>query len=122
MGYPVITLRFESLKFFGFHGLYPGEKEHGNEFEFHVALTLRNEKDFIRELGETADYVKLYELIKSEMQIRRELLETLLTEMAAKIKEQFPVAERVSMTIYKLTAPIPGLNGRVGVSLVKDWT
>ncbi len=70
-------------------------------------------------MEDTLNYVSVYEVIYNEMQKPRELLETLLQEMTQSLKEKFDEITQINLTLYKLTAPIPNLKGRVGIQYSK---
>lgn len=116
-----ITIQLEQLRFFGHHGLYAGEKEAGNEFEMSVSISFKKDNGIITSLDETLNYAVIYDLIREEMQQPRELLETFLTELAEKMKQQFPQIIHLKMTLYKLTVPIENFVGKVGVQLEKSY-
>lgn len=113
------TIRLEKLRFFAFHGLYDQEKKNGNEFELDLTLCIKPPVAKITKLEHTLNYVAVYELVQQEMQQPRELMETLLQELAQSLKSRFSEIAQIDLTIYKLTAPIAGLNGRVGVRFSK---
>jgi dihydroneopterin aldolase len=118
----VITICFEKLQFFAFHGLYEEEKKSGNEFEMDVKISFLPEKNIITDINETIDYATVFELIQKEMQHPRELLETFLAELAEKMKQQFPIIIGVEMKLCKRTAPINQMKGRVSVQLFRQWS
>lgn len=115
-----ITIHLEKLHFFAYHGLYESEKESGNDFELNISLSFKHD-GVIKHIKETIDYVEIYELINEEMQQSRELLETFISELAEKIKLRFSRIIHIHIKLYKLTAPIHGLNGKIGVELNKNW-
>jgi dihydroneopterin aldolase len=118
----LITICFEKLRFFAFHGLYEEEKKSGNEFEMDIKISFSPEKNMITDIDETINYATVFELIREEMQHPRELLETFLAELAEKFKLQYPAINNVEMKLYKLTAPISEMKGRVGVQLFRQWS
>lgn len=67
----------------------------------------------VRHLNETVDYTQLYSLIKQRMERRTRLLETLATEIAAEILNEFLSVSEVAVSIKKLNPPIPFFNGSV---------
>lgn len=116
-----LTIHLKNLHFFAYHGLYDLEKKNGNEFELDVAISFRHAEGIIRHIDDTINYASVYEIINVEMQKPRELLETFLDELAQLLKSSFPRILNVDLTLYKLTAPIEELKGKVGVQLRRDF-
>ncbi|SDD87146.1 dihydroneopterin aldolase [Niabella drilacis] len=117
----VITIHLEQLRFFAFHGLYAEEKTTGNAFEMNLSVSFSRDAVVITRLEDTLNYAEVYGIVKDEMQRPRELLETFLTELAATLKERFPEIILLNMSLYKLTVPIEGFAGKVGVALERRF-
>ena len=116
-----IKIHFKQLRFFAYHGLYDAEKANGNEFELDASLCFPHPGKIIEHISDTVNYAEVYEIIQRQMQNPRELLETFLEELAADIKERFPKLSTINLVLYKLTAPIKGLSGKVGVELSRKY-
>lgn len=116
----MITIRLNQLHFFAYHGLYPEEKKIGAEFEINLFVSFQP-GDTITGLDETINYVKLYLLLKEEMQKPRELLETFVMEVAEIIHKSFPSVQKVEISVAKLQAPIAGFAGNVAVQFSKEF-
>jgi len=117
----LITIELKQLRFFAFHGLYQEEKRTGNEFEVNLAVSYAPPAGTITGLEETVNYVSLYELLKTEMQRPRELLETFAMEVTERIHASFPLLKRIMISVTKLHAPIPAFTGTVGVQYAKEY-
>lgn len=113
----LLSLHLENLRFFAHHGLFDEEKLLGNHFELNIILDFHSDKTIITDINDTINYASVYELAKKEMLIPRELLETFLTELAQKIKMQFPPVVHIKMSLYKLSMPIINFEGKIGVSI-----
>ncbi len=118
----VLTISLNKIRLYGQHGLYAEERRIGNEFEIDLQVQYQAGQTIIHTMSDTINYVSLYNLLKSEMQKPRELLETFLMETVDKIHESFPLVEKVDISITKLQAPIAGLQGTVGVKFSKDFS
>ena len=116
-----ITIELKGLRFFAYHGLYAEERKTGNEFQVDLLITHIPADATITSLSETVNYVRLYELLKTEMQKPRDLLETFLMELTEVIHASFPRIRKVEILITKLQPPILGFTGRVGVRYFKEW-
>ena len=88
-----ITIELKQLRFFAFHGLYKKEKELGGQFEVNLAVSFYSGINIIKSIKKTINYELLFDLLKSEMQTPRDLLETLAMELAEKINKQFRKSE-----------------------------
>ncbi|HEX7847169.1 MAG TPA: dihydroneopterin aldolase [Chitinophagaceae bacterium] len=116
-----LTIELKQLRFFAFHGLYEEEKKTGNEFEVTLFISYKPAVSIITDLSATIDYSVLFDLLKNEMQKPRELLETLSMDIIEKIRQSFPSVWKAEIIIEKLSPPIEGFIGRVGVRYSKEW-
>ena len=116
----MIQIELKKVRFHAFHGLYEEEKKAGNDYEFNLFVNWETD-EIITSLSETVNYAKLYELVKAEMIIPRQLLETLLMELAEKIHEEFPFVKEINMSVTKLNAPIINFIGSTSVTYKKTY-
>jgi 7,8-dihydroneopterin aldolase/epimerase/oxygenase len=116
----MIKVELKNVRFHAFHGLYEEEKKAGNDYEFNLSVNWETD-EIITSLNETVNYAKLYELVKAEMIIPRQLLETLLMELAEKIHEEFPFVKEINMSVAKLNAPIINFIGSTSVTYKKTY-
>ena len=116
-----LTIELKQLRFFAFHGLYKSEKELGGQFEINLAVSFYPGNKVIKTIKKTVNYELLFDLLKSEMQIPRDLLETLVMEIAEKIKVKFPEVIRVCIDVIKLNPPIASFTGKIAVSYSKEY-
>ncbi len=117
----LITVELKQLHFFAYHGLYAEERKTGNEFEVNLFVSYLPASGMITGISDTVNYVQLYELLKSEMQKPRDLLETFVMEVSEIIHLSFPKIKKIEMAVTKLHPPIPGFTGTVGVKYCKDY-
>jgi dihydroneopterin aldolase len=112
----IYSVYLKNVQFFAYHGLYPEEALNGNIFE--VDLTVRYSKqEVITCIEDTIDYAALFDILKIQMQKRRDLLETLGREICDDIKGRFPQIISIEIDIRKQNPPIPDFNGKAGFSL-----
>jgi len=116
-----ITIELKHIRFFGYHGVYPQEKKEGGEFEVNLSLSFHPVGKKINSLDETVNYENLFELLKTEMQTPRELLETLAMEIIERIHEKFSRIKKAKIEIVKLKPPIEGLVGNVATAYSKEF-
>lgn len=117
----LITVELKRLHFFAFHGLFAEERKTGNEFDVNLSVCYSPVSGVITDINETVNYAKLFELVKTEMQKPRDLLETLVMEIAELIHASFPQIRKVEISIDKLYPPIAGFDGSVGVIYKKEY-
>jgi len=116
-----IKIDLNDLRFHAFHGLYPEEKLTGSEFRVDVSFEFLPEKEVIQNINETIDYSEVFALIKDQMEIPRELLETLVAEMAEAIHARFTSIKSIQIAVTKLYPPIPDFSGNVRVSFSRSY-
>jgi dihydroneopterin aldolase len=116
----MFTIQLSNLKFFSFHGLHEEERVLGNEYEINVAVTF-TETGAITTLGQTIDYVKVYNIIKQRMEMPTALLETVAQDLAQLIYTADSRITSISINIKKMHPPIVAFTGNVGVSYKIDF-
>jgi 7,8-dihydroneopterin aldolase/epimerase/oxygenase len=109
----LLTIELKQLRFFAYHGLYKEEQKIGNDFEVDLLVSY-NTSEMVTDISDTINYVTLYEIVKEEMKKTTELLETLVMTITGRIREKFPQAVSIDISIYKLTPPIAKFPGKVG--------
>lgn len=116
----MVTIQLKNLLFFSHHGIHEEEKILGNEFEVNVELSFE-ETDRIDSLEQTINYASVYQVIKQQMGIPSELLETLAQDMAHRVHAFDNRILFITVSIEKKNPPIPGMEGSVGVKYYKEF-
>ncbi len=105
----MITIAIHGAEFFAYHGFYPEEQKLGTKFIVDV------EVDFIPvnnlnedKIANTVDYEQLYKIVAGQMQQTRKLIETVAQSIADEIKEKYPFADKIQVSIKKLNPPLEG--------------
>lgn len=114
------TIELRNLRFFAGHGLYQEEEVVGNQFEADVTATCHAPEQ-IQNLDESIDYVSIYQILKEEFAIRRNLLESVCQTSAERIREIFPHLTSLDIVIRKMQPPITGFSGSVAVRYHRDF-
>ena len=114
----LITVELKQLHFFAYHGLYAEERKTGHEFEVNLFVSYLPVSGTITGISDTVNYV---ELLKSEMQKPRELLETFVMEVSEIIHLSFSQIKKIEIAVTKLHPPITGFTGTVGVKYSKEY-
>lgn len=112
-----MRISLSNLEFFGFHGLYEGEKKIGNQFIVDIQIDFTPNVPIVNELEQTIDYVLVYNKVKEIMAIPTPLLETLVCKIADQILFDHAIADNVFVQITKQKLPIPGFVGDTSVSI-----
>ncbi len=117
----LLTISLNELHFFAYHGLYAEERKTGNEFEVSLAVSYEPSSEIINSIADTVNYASLYELLKTEMQQPRNLLETLVMEVTEKIYSSFLQIKSIEISVTKLHPPIVKFTGNVGVKYSRSY-
>lgn len=116
-----MTVELKEVRFFAYHGLYPEERKTGNEFEVNLSVSFEPADGVMNDISATVNYAALFELVKKQMKEPADLLETLMTSMAANIKTAFPPIRKISISVAKLHPPIAQFTGQVCVTFQKEY-
>ena len=116
----MITIHFNHLKFFSYHGIHDEERILGNDYEVNVSISFESAGK-ITALEETINYVTVYGIIKKRMETPSELLETLAEDLVQRIYSADNRISSISVSIEKKNPPIPNMEGSVAVQCTKDF-
>src|SRR6187551_1268605 len=119
MGEFIIELK--GLQFYSFHGLYAEEKKVGGEFVVDVLAKLDSSHHEVSSIEETVNYAEVFAIIKQEMNVPRELLETLTQSIAEKIHAKFSSLKEIEVSVLKKVPPIDRFNGTVAATYRKTF-
>ena len=117
----LFTISLNNVRFRAYHGLYPDERQKGNDFVVDMQVSYVPESGTILSLDETIDYAALFEIINSTMQQPVDLLETLAQTIAHNVYNQFPQVKEVIVSVEKLNPPIDKFSGSAGVKYSKKY-
>lgn len=118
-GNDIMTVKLENCRFFGRHGVMNQETVAGNEFIAGVTVEYAITEPIEDDLDRTVSYADLYDILKTEMDRPRKLLETVAQSVAEEIKLRFPNLMKIEVAITKVTPPIPGISGSATVKFSK---
>ncbi|SEN09281.1 dihydroneopterin aldolase [bacterium A37T11] len=120
-----LVISLTEARFFAYHGYYPEEQVLGNEFlvsvTAHMALSpnLPNASEIEEQLDDTINYAQLYEISKTAMSIPRKLLETVASDILLRVRNSYPQANEISISIRKTHPPFGGDLAQATVTL--NW-
>ncbi len=110
------TIHLRNVILHGKHGVF--EEEHLLDAPFEINVHCYLYKDIIvHQLEDTLNYAEVFAIVKNCFATPQQLLEVLAKQIVETIKLQYAIVEKVSISIFKLNAPIAGLQGQVGVTL-----
>lgn len=117
----MVTVHLHQLILHAFHGVYEQEHKTGNNYEVSLDVTYTGKNSHFDSLRDTISYEDLFAIVKKRMQAPAPLLENVCESIIRNIKHQYPHVAEVSISIYKLQAPIDNLQGKVGVTMRKHF-
>ncbi len=114
----------KNMKFFAFHGAYPEERSKGQDFyidaELHLDLKNAGKSDG---LDDTADYSKIYALIKSITEKNKFMLvEKLADTICYEILRDFGIIDKIRVCVRKPNALMAAEFDWVGVEITRSRT
>ena len=115
MKHSEFIIELKSVNFFAFHGLHDEERKTGNEYEVDLSVKYISDGKKITKIENTINYVTLFEIVKQEMELPRNLLETIAISISEKIREQFSQVKEIVVRINKKNPPIINFSGSVAV-------
>ncbi|HEX2846762.1 MAG TPA: dihydroneopterin aldolase [Chitinophagaceae bacterium] len=117
----LITISLHNVRFRAYHGLYPEERQKGNDFVVNMQVGYEPGQETILSLENTIDYAALFEIINQTMQQPVDLLETLVQTIAHEVHDKFPVVKKISVSVEKLNPPIDKFSGSAEVKYACDF-
>ncbi len=115
----ILHVYLKNCRFRAFHGLFPEERQKGNDFVVNLSVAYRPQSGMITAIEETIDYAALFSIVDAVMQEPVDLLETVVQKMAAGVIKEYPQVTEINIEIEKLNPPIDQFNGSAAVRLIK---
>ena len=112
-----ITLSLLDLRFFAYHGWYASETQQGQPFQVDLWVTYPEPDNALENLEQTIDYTIVYEMLKAQMENPRKLLEDLAQSILGELHARFSQVSELKIHIQKISPPVAGLDGRLGIQL-----
>ena len=109
----------KDIKLYGYHGVFPSEREKGQFFYIDVEAFLDlKEAGQTDDLEKTVDYSKIDDMIKLINENNKfRLIETFAHKISREILSTFKEIERIIVRVRKPDAPIDGDFAWVGVEI-----
>ncbi|WP_185882720.1 dihydroneopterin aldolase [Blattabacterium cuenoti] len=107
----------KNIELFGFHGPIPEEKKIGCKYTVNLEIDLDLQTASIKDdLNQTVNYVILFQIIKEEMKIRSNLIETVAKRIIKKI-QKIKKIKHIKIRLCKINPPICGVIKKFCVEL-----
>jgi 7,8-dihydroneopterin aldolase/epimerase/oxygenase len=109
-------IQIENMEFYSFHGHFKEERIVGNKFI--VDLTIETDMKVPREsdnLKDAVNYQRVYEIVKSQMDMKSYLLEHIAGRIIDSIYAEMEGIEKVTVKVSKMNPPMGGKIGSVSV-------
>ena len=117
----MVVIELNQVKLRAFHGIYEGEKLTGSDYEINVRVVYEEGDSTFDDLKNTINYVEILDIVKQRMRIPTGLLEKVADSIIRKIRHQYPFSTEISISIYKLDAPVENFQGKLGVTIHKKF-
>jgi 7,8-dihydroneopterin aldolase/epimerase/oxygenase len=115
----IISLR--NVRFRAFHGLYPEERQKGNDFVVNMTARYPAPGNPVLTIAQTVDYSALFNIINRIMQEPVDLLETLVQSIANEAHREFPQLNEITVSVEKLNPPIDRFEGSAAVTFQSTY-
>ena len=112
----LLTISLNNVRFRAYHGVYPEERQKGNDFVVNLQVSYIPKTGTIVSLSDTIDYSTLFEIINTIMQQPVDLLESLVKQMAQAVYKKFSEVSEVTVSVEKLNPPIDRFSGSAKVT------
>lgn len=104
------------LRFFARHGVFTQERIVGNEFSVDLSIKTAVSENFNdNSLETTISYAELYEIVKKEMKLPRNLIETVAKSIGEEILKKYSDIWECKIKVTKLSPPLSGMSGKASV-------
>lgn len=117
----LLSISLNNVRFRAYHGVYPEERQKGNDFVVNMQVSYIPKVGTILSLEDTIDYASLFDIINTTMQKPVDLLETLVQEMAQIVHQKFSQVKEINVSVEKLNPPIDKFSGTAAVSYKAEF-
>lgn len=110
----------EGIKIYAYHGCLKEESKIGSNYIVDVVM----ETDFAEaaltdDLTKTIDYVVVYNIVKTQMAIRSNLIEQVGQRIVNELKKEFTTLKKVEVKVVKLNPPMNGNVEKVSIVITE---
>ena len=103
------TIQVYGIRSYAFHGCLKEETNIGGNYIIDIDIDYNfTESAKNDDLSQTIDYVKIKEIVISEMNVASKLIETVAYRILNSIKQKHPSIEKCKVVLKKINPPIDG--------------
>ena len=113
-------IKIENMEFYSFHGHFKEERIVGNKFL--VDLTIETDMKLPAgsdNLKDAVNYQRVYEIVKSQMEVKSHLLEHIAGRILDAIYTEMRGIEKITVKVSKMNPPMGGKIGSVSIVLTR---
>ena len=111
-------ISLSGMEFFAYHGCESEEQIIGNKFTVDIEFFTNTEKaEATDDLNKTVNYQKVYELVKTEMEIKSRLIEHVARRSLNALYKNFPDIGAAKITVSKHNPHVGGKVQKVSITL-----
>ena len=113
-------IQIENMEFYSFHGHFREERIVGNKFL--VDLTIETEMTIPAKsdnLKDALNYQKVYDIVKSQMEMKSHLLEHIAGRILDSIYAEMEGIQKATVKVSKMNPPMGGKIGSVSVVITR---
>ena len=113
-------IEIEGIKVYAYHGCLEEEGRIGANYVINVIIeTNFTEAAQTDNLHKTIDYVTVYDIVKTQMAIRSNLIEHVCQRIVNELKKKFLVLNKIEVKVSKLNPPMHGNVEKVSVTIIE---
>ena len=113
-----VRIEVTQQRLYAYHGCLPEEALIGSHYHVDLAVEVSNERSAQTDLlNDTVDYVLLARIAREEMDVRAQLLETVVLRIGERILREAPSVDWAKVRVAKLSPPIDSDVERVTVQM-----
>ena len=116
--FPNGIIELEEMEFYAYHGCFREENVVGNRFIVNIVIKTNMERPMHSDKIEDAvNYVKVYNLVRNEMQKTSNLLEHVTSRILNALYDNFSQILWAKVKVSKMNPPMGGQMEKVSVTL-----
>lgn len=102
-------IKLENIRVFANHGCLREETKIGSDYRVDLEIKANLETSATTDnLSDTVDYVLLNRIVKEEMSVPSDLLETVAKRIITRVLNELLLVEKVTVSVSKINPPIGG--------------
>ncbi len=102
-------IKLENIRVFANHGCLTEETKIGSDYRVDLEIKANLETSATNDnLSDTVDYVLLNRIVKEEMSVPSDLLETVAKRIITRVLSALSLVEKVTVSVSKINPPIGG--------------